>query len=104
MYNDSRKNQGNSHTLLRLKQRTLQKILVGLDIFRKLLYNDDSRKNQGGIIGKTMTQNTTKNDKREQCDTKHNALKIYLTRKNLLRRTLFLQPTRQRVYSILAFT
>ena len=50
MYNDSRKNQGNSHTLLRLKQRTLQKILVGLDIFRKLLYNDDSRKNQGGII------------------------------------------------------
>ena len=45
-----------------------------------------------------MTQNTTKNDKREQCDTKHNALKIYLTRKNLLRRTLFLQPTRQRVY------
>ena len=44
-----------------------------------------------------MTQNTTKNDKREQCDTKHNALKIYLTRKNLLRRTLFLQPTRQRV-------
>ncbi len=28
-----------------------------------------------------MTQNTTKNDKREQCDTKHNALKIYLTRK-----------------------
>ena len=53
MYNDSRKNQGNSHTLLRLKQRTLQKILVGLDIFRKLLYNDDSRKNQGGIIGKT---------------------------------------------------
>jgi hypothetical protein len=28
-----------------------------------------------------MTQNTTKNDKREQCDTKQNALKIYLTRK-----------------------
>jgi hypothetical protein len=28
-----------------------------------------------------MTQNTTKNDKWEQCDTKHNALKIYLTRK-----------------------
>jgi hypothetical protein len=59
----------------------LTKILVGLDIFRKLLYNDVSRKNQGGIIGKTMTQNTTKNDKREQCDTTHNALKIYLTRK-----------------------
>ena len=30
-----------------------------------------------------MTQNTTKNDKREQCDTKHHALKIYL---NLSRR------------------
>ena len=45
-----------------------------------------------------MTRNTTKNDKQEQCDTKHNALKIYLTRKNLLRRTLFLQPTRQRVF------
>jgi hypothetical protein len=28
-----------------------------------------------------MTQNTTKNDKREQCDTKHNAPKIYLMRK-----------------------
>ena len=25
-----------------------------------------------------MTQHTTKNDKREQCDTKHNALKINL--------------------------
>jgi hypothetical protein len=45
--------------------------------FRKLLYNDDSCKNQGGIIGKTMTQNTTKTDKQEQCDTKLNALKIY---------------------------
>ena len=52
----------------------LPKILVGLDIFRKLLYDDDSHKNQGGIIRKTMTQNATKNDKREQCDTKHNAL------------------------------
>ena len=39
-----------------------------------------------------MTQNTTKNDKREQCDTKHNALKIYLTRKNLLRRTRPVPP------------
>jgi hypothetical protein len=64
-----------------LKVLNLQKILVGLDMFRKLLYNDDSCKNQGGIIGKTMTQTTTKNGKREQCDTKHNALKIYLTRK-----------------------
>jgi hypothetical protein len=40
----------------------LQKKLIGLDIFRKLLFNDDSCKNQGGIIGKMMTQNTTKND------------------------------------------
>jgi hypothetical protein len=31
---------------------------------------------------KNMTQNTTQNDKREQCDTKHSTLKIYLTRKN----------------------
>jgi hypothetical protein len=45
-----------------------------------------------------MTQNKTKNDKREQCDTKHNALKIHLTRKKITPyRTLFLQPTRQRV-------
>ncbi len=28
-----------------------------------------------------MTQNTTKNDKWEHCDTKHNAMKINLTRK-----------------------
>ena len=64
IYNGSCKNQGKLHTLLRLSQCTLlnlQKILVGLDIFRKLLFNDDSHKNQGGIIGKTMTQNTTKN-------------------------------------------
>ena len=27
-------------------------------------------KNQGEITGKTMTQNTTKIDKQEQCDTK----------------------------------
>ena len=63
IYNGSCKNQGKLHTLLRLSQRTLlnlQKILVGLDIFRKLLFNDDSHKNQGGIIGKTMTQNTSK--------------------------------------------
>ena len=39
-------------------------------MFRKLLYNDDSQK-KGGIIGKTMTQNTTNNDKREQCDTNY---------------------------------
>ena len=50
-------------------------------MFRKLLYKDDSHKNHGGIIGKTMTQNSTKNDKQEQCDTKHNAMKINLTRK-----------------------
>ena len=65
IHNDSRKNQGKSHTLLRLSQRillSLQKIVVGLDIFRTLLFNDDSRKNQGGLIGKMMTQNTTKND------------------------------------------
>jgi hypothetical protein len=52
--------------VLKGQQRTLlnlQKILVGLDIFRKLLFNDDdSCKNQEGIIGKTMTQNTTKNN------------------------------------------
>ena len=29
-----------------------------------------------------MTQNTTTNDKPEQCDTKHNALKIYLAGEN----------------------
>ena len=29
-----------------------------------------------------MTQNTTKNDKREQCDTKNNALKLYLAEEN----------------------
>ena len=52
-----------------------QKYLLG-QIFLGHYYNDDSRKNQGGILGKTMTQNTTKNDKWEQCDTKHNALKI----------------------------
>ncbi len=35
-------------------------------------------------IGNTMTQNTTKNDKREQCDTKHNSLKIiYLKRQKI---------------------
>ena len=28
--------------------------------------------------GKPMTQNTKKHDKLEKCDTKHNALKIYL--------------------------
>ena len=38
------------------------KKVVGQDIFIKLLFNDDSCKNQVGIIGKTMTQNTTKND------------------------------------------
>jgi hypothetical protein len=43
-----------------------------------------------------MTQHTTKKDKREQSDTKHNTLKIYLTRNNLLH-TLFLQPMRQQV-------
>ncbi len=44
-----------------------------------------------------MTQNTTKNDKREQCDTKHNALKTYLVGENIFR-ILLLQPTRQRLY------
>ena len=67
-----------------------------MDILRKLLYNDDSCKNHGGINGKTMTQNTTKKGKWEQCDTKHSTLKIYLTRKKLLC-TLFLQPTHQQV-------
>jgi hypothetical protein len=44
-----------------------------------------------------MTQNTTKNDKQEQCDTIHNALKIYLAgEKNF--QILLHQPTRQRVY------
>jgi hypothetical protein len=49
-----------------LKILNLQKILVGLDIFRKLLYNHDSCINQGGIIGtqhkmtngSNVTQNT----------------------------------------------
>jgi hypothetical protein len=44
-----------------------------------------------------MTQNTTKTDKGEQCDTKHDALKIYLAGENLFR-ILLLQPTRQQVY------
>ncbi len=81
MYNDSCKNQGDSHTLTTYSRYlTYKKYLLG-QIFLGNYCNDDSRKNQGGIIGKTMTQNTTKNDKREQCDTKHNALKIYVTRK-----------------------
>jgi hypothetical protein len=39
-------------------------------------------------LGKTMTQNTTKNDKREQStqnSTKLNALKIYLAGENIFR-------------------
>jgi hypothetical protein len=55
-------------------------------------------KNQGGIIGKTMTQNTTKHDKWEQCDTKHSALKTYLAGENISW-ILLLQPMHQQVYS-----
>ncbi len=39
-----------------------------------------------------LTQNTTRNNKQEQYDTKHYALKIYLTGNNIFR-ILFLQPT-----------
>jgi hypothetical protein len=58
--------------------------------------NDYSRKNQGGIIGKTITQNTTKNDERKQCDSKHNTLKIYLAEENIFPIPLgsFIKPTR----------
>ena len=44
-----------------------------------------------------MTQNTTKNNKQESCDTKHNALlKTFLAGENIFR-ILLLQPTRQQV-------
>jgi hypothetical protein len=47
-----------------------------------------------------MTQNTTKKDKRDQCDTKHNALKTYLAGENIFR--ILLAPTRQQVYLLSA--
>ena len=51
--------------------------------------------------GSDMTQNTTRNDKREQCDTKHNnTIKIYLAGENIFR-ILFLQPTRQQVFRVI---
>ena len=45
-----------------------------------------------------MTQNTTNDNKQEQCDKKHNALKIYLAEENIYRIPL-LQPTCQQLYS-----
>ena len=62
-------------------------------------FNDDSRKNQGRIIGKTMTQNTTKNDKREQCDTKdtkHNVLKTYMPTKIVINHNLNIKNLQKR--------
>ena len=43
-----------------------------------------------------MTQNTTRNNKQDQCDTEHNTLKKYLAGKNTFA-ILFLQPTCQQV-------
>ena len=53
---------------------------------------------RGVRSGSDTTHNTTRSDKWEQCDTKHNALKIYSAGENIFQ-ILFLQPMHHRVFS-----